>query len=451
MHGPGDPDRARQAAAALADRGIAAVALTYVDNAGVTRVKTVPVGRLDDAVTAGVGMSPVFDVFLVDDSITSSTHIGGPVGDLRLYPDLDALSRLSAQPGWAWAPVDRYTQDGHPHPGCSRLFAATMTDRAAARRLELKMAFEVEWFVGRDEGDGTTPACAGPAYGMTRVVELSDYIRELLVVLEDQGVPVDQVHPEYAAGQLELSVAATDPVGAADRLVLVKETIRAVAQTHGLRVSFAPVVLAGQVGNGGHLHFSVWSEGRNLFADGGGPYGLSDRGESILAGLLDALPALCAVAAPSVASYLRLVPQRWAAPWQCWGLENREAALRLVTGTAGMRGTAANAELKCVDASANPYLVVGAVTAIATATAGEGRKLPAEISVDPAVLPADEQPPRLPRSVAEAIEHLEKDERLRSAFGEALFEAFVAVRRTEAELFSGWTDEQIAAAVRWRY
>ena len=451
MHGPGDPERAGQAAAALADRGVAAVALTYVDNAGITRVKTVPVGRLADAVTAGVGMSPVFDVFLVDDSITTSAHIGGPVGDLRLYPDLDALTRLSAQPGWAWAPADRYTQDGQPHVACQRLFAASMTDRAAARGLELKMAFEVEWFVGRDEGEGTTPACAGPAYGMSRVVELSDYIRELLVVLEDQGVPVDQFHPEYAAGQLELSVAATNPVGAADRLILVKETIRAVAQTHGLRVSFAPVVVAGQVGNGGHLHFSVWSEGRNLFTGGDGPYGLTGRGESILAGLLDALPALCAVGAPSVASYLRLVPQVWAGPWQCWGLENREAALRLVMGTASRREAAANAELKCFDASANPYLVVGAVTAIATANADEGSKLPGEISVDPAVLPLDEQPPHLPRSVAEAIEHLEKDERLRSAFGDALFEAFVAVRRAEAEVFSGWSDEEVAAATRWRY
>ena len=188
-----------------------------------------------------------------------------------------------------------------------------MTDRAAARGLELKMAFEVEWFVGRDEGDGTTPACAGPAYGMTRVVELSDYIRELLVVLDDQGVPVDQFHPEYAAGQLELSVAATDPVGAADRLVLVKETIRAVAQTHGLRVSFAPVVVAGQVGNGGHLHFSVWSEGRNLFAGGDGPLRPHAIGASRSWPDCSTLCRPCAPsAAPSVASYLRLVPQRWA-------------------------------------------------------------------------------------------------------------------------------------------
>lgn len=438
-------------AAALADRGIAAVALTYVDNAGVTRVKTVPVGRLAAAVTSGVGISPVFDVFLVDDSITTSAHIGGPVGDLRLYPDLDALCRLSGQPGWAWAPADRYTQDGQPYVACQRLFAAAMADRAAERGLELKMAFEVEWFVGRDEGDGTAPACKGPAYGMSRVVELSDYIRELLVVLDDQGVTVEQFHPEYAAGQLELSVATADPVGAADRLVLVKETIRAVAQTHGLRVSFAPVVVAGQVGNGGHLHCSVWSEGRNLFTGGDGRHGLTERGESILAGLLDALPALCAVGAPSVGSYLRLVPQRWAGPWQCWGLENREAALRLVTGTAGTEPDAANAELKCFDASANPYLVVGAVTAIATACLDEGRTLPEEISVDPATLAPGEQPPLLPRTIAEAVDHLEKDERLRAVMGEALFEAFVAVRRAEAELLAGWTDEEIAGVTRWRY
>jgi glutamine synthetase len=451
VHGPGDPQRAQQLATGLADRGVAVVALTSVDNAGVTRVKTVPVGRLADAVTAGVGMSPVFDVFLVDDSATTSTHSGGPVGDLRLYPDLDAIARLAGQPGWAWAPADRYTQAGQPHTGCQRLFAATAAAQAAARGLELQMAFEVEWFVGLDEGDGTTPACPGPAYGMARVVELSDYIRELVVVLEDEGVPVVQFHPEYAAGQLELSVATADPVGAADRLILMRETIRAVSRTHGLRASFAPIVVAGNVGNGGHLHLSVWAEGRNLFTGGDGPHGLTGRGESILAGLLDGLPALCAVGAPSVASYRRLVPQRWAGPWQCWGLENREAALRLVTGTAGTEATAANAELKCFDASANPYLRTGAVTAVATACADEGLRLPAEITVDPATLPAGAQPPRLPRSVPEALAHLEKDERLRSAFGDPLVDAFVAVHRAEAELFAGWADEEIAAAIRWRY
>jgi glutamine synthetase len=313
------------------------------------------------------------------------------------------------------------------------------------------MAFELEWFVGRDEGDGTTPACAGPAYGMTRLIELSDYSNDLLGALSGEGVPVDQFHPEYAAGQLELSVAATDPVAAADRLVLVKQTVRAVSQAHDLRASFAPVVVAGQVGNGCHVHMSCWSEGTNLFAGGNRPHGLTERGESVLAGLLEHLPALCAIGAPSVASYMRLVPEQWAGAYQCWGRENREAGLRFVTGTSGWEGTAANAELKCFDASANPYLVAGAVAAVAAATVDKGLGLPPEIATDPARLPPGSQPPRLPQTLPEAIERLSTNEVLRAAFDEHLLEAFLAVRRAEVELFAGVSDAAIAEATRWRH
>lgn len=446
-----DGGRARQVADALATNGVRAVALTWVDNAGITRVKTVPVSRLEAAASWGVGMSPVFDVFGADDSITTSAHIGGPVGDLRLFPDLDRVTPLGPLPRWAWAPVDRWTQDGEPHPACQRRFARTMVARAGRAGLELKMAFEVEWFVGRDEGDGTTPACRGPAYGMTRVVELSDYLADVVEAMEVQGVPVEQLHPEYAAGQMELSVAAADPVAAADRLVLVRQTIRAVSQAHGFRTSFAPVVVAGQVGNGGHLHMSVWSGGTNLFAGGDGPYGLTARGESVLAGLLDHLPALCGVGAPSAASYLRLVPQRWAGAFRCWGRENREAALRLVTGMRGSESTAANAELKCVDASANPYLVAGAVTAVVCAAEGRGARLPPEVTVDPAALPPPEQPARLPGSLSDAIAALDHDDVLREAMGETLFDAFLAVRRAEVERFGGKSDEEVVAATRWTH
>src|SRR5690349_13133278 len=95
---------ARAAAAELAAAGVHGVALTWVDNTGVTRVKAVPTGRLEHAAAWGVGMSKVHDVFCVDDSITTGDLIGGPVGDLRLHPDLGALTVLAAAPGWAWAP-----------------------------------------------------------------------------------------------------------------------------------------------------------------------------------------------------------------------------------------------------------------------------------------------------------------------------------------------------------
>jgi glutamine synthetase len=276
-------------------------------------------------------------------------------------------------------------------------------------------------------------------------------VAAVLAALRAQDVPVDQFHPEYAPGQLELSVAAADPVTAADRNVLVRQTIRAVAQAHGYQVSFAPVVVAGRVGNGGHLHFSPWSEDRDLLTDGDGPYGLTPRGESVLAGVLDRLPALCAISAPSPASYLRLVPQRWAAPWQCWGRENREAALRLVTGSVGERDRAANAELKCVDGAANPYLVAGAVIAIATAALDAGLRLPPEIPGDPAPLPAQEQPPRLPQDVPAAVAALRADDVLPRVLGPPLLEAFCAVRLAEHDLFAGDEPAAIAEATRWTY
>ena len=125
--------RGRALADVLSRDGVDGVALTYVDNAGVTRVKAVPIDGLAHAAGWGVGMSPVFDVFCVDDSITTGRLAGGPTGDLRLHPDLDRVVGLAGQPGWAWAPVDRYTQDGDEHAGCQRSFARRMAASAVSR------------------------------------------------------------------------------------------------------------------------------------------------------------------------------------------------------------------------------------------------------------------------------------------------------------------------------
>jgi glutamine synthetase len=448
--------RARDLVPTFAAEGVRLVALTWVDNAGITRVKAVPLDRLEVAAGWGVGMSPVFDVFVLDDSITTSRWIGGPGGDLRLHPDLSMCRPLAGQPGWAWAPVDRYTQEGEVHSACQRTFARRMAAAARDRGLELRMAFEVEWFLGREEADGTVlPACSGPAYGMTRVVELSGYVVDLVAALAAQEVEVEQFHPEYAPGQLELSVGATDPVRAADLNVLVRQTIRAVSERHGLRASFAPVVVAGQVGNGGHVHLSVWQDGANLLAGGDRRYGMTAAGESFLAGILQALPALCAVGAPSVASYLRLVPSHWAGCWGCWGRENREAALRFVTGAAGSEPTAANTEVKCFDAAANPYLLVGCLIAHGLAGLAGGGELPAEVEGDPALAAPDELRRRgvhrLPQSLPEALDHLQRDAVLAEAMGGPLFESFLAVRRAEAELLADRSPDEIAAATRWKH
>ena len=126
--------KARTLTFGLIEDGVEGVALSYVDNAGITRVKSVPVEKLPHAAGWGVGMSPVFDVFCVDDSITSGRIAGGPGGDLRLYPDLDRLVSLAAQPGWAWAPgsTSRWASRSSGRSGPT--WAASSIRPAAVRR-----------------------------------------------------------------------------------------------------------------------------------------------------------------------------------------------------------------------------------------------------------------------------------------------------------------------------
>lgn len=458
-------DERRAAAEAVLDElagaGVVGVVLPWVDTSGITRMKSVPLAQLPGAAQWGVGMSPVFDGFLVDDSIIAGTHAGSAIGDLRLHPDLSRLTVLAAQEGWAWAPVDRYTQDGVPHVQCSRSLLRRLVAELAAEGFSVKAAFEIEWALGQGElpagadPDDFVPAMSGPAYGMTRQIEVSDYARDLLVALAAQGVAVGQFHPEYAGGQLEVSVAAEDPVGAADTALLVRNTITAVSTAHGLRASFSPKVTADGVGNGGHVHLSLWRDADNLMSGGSHTFGLTADGEAFVAGLLSSLPGLLAVGAPGVASYLRLVPSHWAGAYAVWGLENREAAIRFVTGPSGSRQSAANVEVKCVDAAANPYLLMAGLLAAGRAGVQAGARLPDPVGLDPATLTEDSRREvgitALPATLAEAVTAFERDDVLTAAFGAELAVTIAEVRRGEIALFEGRSPEDVTKAVRWRY
>lgn len=447
--------QASEVIAELEDAGVVGVALTYVDNAGITRVKAVPVAKLPAAAAWGVGMSPVFDAFRLDDMIMSGTYSGSPIGDLRLHPDVNRLTVLAGQPGWAWAPVDRYDQEGTAHPQCSRLLATRMVETLAERGLTAWMAFEVEWAVSAGDGNDFVAGCQGPAYGMTRISELSDYSVDLLSALASQGVSVEQFHPEYGAGQLELSVAAESPVDAADTFVLVRETIRAVSLRHGLRASFSPKVEVESVGNGAHVHLSLWSDETNVMTGDDGAFGLSRTGVSFSAGILDRLPALLAVGAPSVASYLRLIPSHWAGAFACWGLENRETALRFVAGPVGSQHQSANLEVKCLDATANPYLVIAGLLAAGVAGLDEEATLPDPVTFDPATISSRERAAAgidpLPSSLQDSVAAFESDPVLQAAFGIELATTIAESRRYEIELFADSSPEEIAALTRWKH
>lgn len=443
------------------------MALAVIDNAGICRVKCVPLERYVEAARSGIGLSPVFSMATVLDTFPTSPAIDGPAGDLRLLPDPAATVEMPAMPGWAWAPVDQVTLDGEAWPACGRTFARRLADELGRRGFTMMASFEHEFFVGTRSptpplGDAAiepdpVPAHAGPGYGSIPLTDHANMSLDIVDALAGQGVRVMQFHPEYSTGQFEVSVAHEPALAAADTAVAVRQAIRAIVRRHGKDASFAPVVSPGLVGNGTHVHLSLCDAvtGTNLSAGGDGAAGMRPPAESFYAGILRSLPGVTAIVCPSVASYERLLPHHWAGAYAAWGVENREAALRFVPGMTGTEGAAANMELKVVDGAANPYLVVGSLIAAGLAGVEAGLTLPDPVQVDPGSLSRAAQRRagvhRLPSSLAEALTGFERSDVLREAMGEVLFDAFRIARRAEIDAFHGMDPTEVVRAHRWRY
>jgi glutamine synthetase len=426
-----------------------------VDMGGVTRVKAMPVERLAWAAGGGTGAPANWVAAQSNGEFALPESAGGSVGDMRLMPDLAAVTRLAATPGWAWAPADQYTQEGEPLPGCQRSFLKAMIARGVGAGLEAAMAFEFEWFTARDT-DPITPYHEGPSFSANALARGLPLVEDILSALDEQQMPVECFHPECSPGQFEISLSPTGALACADAHVLFRHTVRAACERRGLRASFSPIAWDNGLGNGCHLHVSLRdTRGRNIFNGQGGPAGMSAEGAAFTAGVLAELPGITGVACPTALSYLRLRPARWVGCYQAWGHENREAALRLVQGMTGLRDATANLEVRVGDAGGNPYLVIGAVLAAGLDGIKRGLTLPKPLQRDPAALGDDELLrlgiPRLPRSLEDAAEALEKSALLREAMGDELHSPLVAVRRAEAAADAGKPLEQLVAEQRWRF
>jgi glutamine synthetase len=206
------------------------------------------------------------------------------------------------------------------------------------------------------------------------------------------------------------------------------------------------------VGNGWHIHSSLWRGNENLLAGEGVP---GAQGGSYIAGLLRDLPAITAVTAPSVPSLARLRPGYFSSAYRFWGVENREAALRYVPSSRLLGSSHANVELKPSDASANPYLALGAVIAAGLAGVEEGLELPDPIAEDPGGWTEEQRRDaaieRLPSSPREQEEALLASPRIRAALGEPLLGAFLAVRRSDAAWAAERSLDEVVSAHLWLY
>ena len=437
----------------LVEADVAGITIVWADNNGIPRSRTVPLAGLADAAERGVGMSPLFAVYDSRDVI-SFAHRGlsDASGDIRLQPVIEQMTPLAGQPGFAWAPGRQLDPDGEPYPYDQRSRLEAQVARAAAAGLSVLAGFELEFYVSR-AGDEPAPAQQGPAYGPAALLQVDEFAAAVLRDLAANGVPVGQFHAEYGLSQLEVSLGPADPVTAADRQLLARQTIHAAARAHGLRVSFAPLVTLDGVGNGLHLHVSVSRGGDNLFVPAGGLPG--GDGARFLGGLLRDLPAIAAITAPSVPSLLRRRPGYFAGAYQFWGVENREAPLRYVPSSPFIGTDRANVELKASDASGNPYLALAVVLAAGLAGIDDNAELPPPIQEDPGRWTDAERAERglvaLPVTPAAQEQALLASKRIGDALGEPLLGAFTAVRRADAAWAADRSAEETVAAHRWRY
>jgi glutamine synthetase len=425
------------------ESGVQLVFFLYCDNGGVIRGKSTHVSALEKRLETGIGLTVAMQA-MSDMDLLQPIDSMGPVGEVRLVPDLDTFTLLPYAPKRAAMLADLVRLDRRPWEACPRSFLKRVVEKAADRGLRIKAAFEPEWTLAKKEGEAYIPCDQSLCFSSVGMTAAMKVIDDIIAALGAQGMVVEQYYPELGHGQQELSIRFDDTLRAADNHVLYRETVRHVAWPHGFYASFAPKPFSNQAGNGCHIHCSAWDESgeRNLFFDSQDPYKLSKTAYQFIAGVLQHLPGLVALTCPSVNSYRRLSPRSWSSAFVCYGPDNREAAIRIPSLFWGDEMGSVNLELKPSDSSANPYIALGGL--IAVGLEGIEKELrPKEdqlVKMDPSGLSPKELERRgigrLPANLKEAIEALESDPVLLEAMGPLLAHSYLAIRRGNWELFS---------------
>jgi len=427
---------------------------------GIIRGKATHASKLPTRIHEGIGQTLAMQAFTGVESLAPVEGMG-PVGEFRLIPDPDTFVILPYAPSTGSMMCDMIRLDGQPWEACPRTFLKRMVARLAKEGMQAEAAIEHEFYLARQEHDKYVPADSSLCYSSIGLDEQAETIDAILEALEDEGVSIELFHTELGPAQQELSISHADVLRAADNVCLVRETVRGVARTFDLFATFAPKPFLDQAGSGAHIHLSLWGtegsehSGKNLFYDSHERGELSQLGKHFIGGVLRHIRGLVAITCGSPNSYRRLLPHYWSSAYGVYGFDNREGAIRVPSAFWGREGDSMNLELKPSDHSGNPYLAIGALL-----TAGlDGIKnnidpgQPQEI--DPGNYSDEEREKlgirRLPTSLDEALDELERDTVLMEALGPLLSSSYIAVKRNEAAFFKEKTAEEEALQHFYKY
>ena len=412
------------------------VHLQFTDVVGIVKGVTIPSHELEAALDQGVW----FD----GSSIQGFARIAE--SDMYLVPDPSTFRIIpwEGKEGVATARMicDVYTPAGDPFPGDPRGVLKRLTKRAEEMGFIYNAGPELEFFLFRTDGAGNpslTPHDQGSYFDYSTDGAVG-VRKDMVAALEALNIMPEASHHEVATGQHEIDFRYTEAVEAADNAITFKYVLKAVAQFHGLYATFMPKPIARINGSGMHTHQSLVSKatGKNLFADPSDSFGLSPLARSFIAGQLAHARGMCAILAPLVNSYKRLVPGYEAPVYISWARINRSALIR-VPRVSHIEST--RLELRCPDPSCNPYLAFASM--LAAGLDGIAKNMTPTDALEENLYDLDDSCREssgigtLPGSLAEALACLKEDKVIQDALGPHVYERFIGAKQSE------WDDYRI--------
>ncbi|MCU0256320.1 MAG: type I glutamate--ammonia ligase [Vicinamibacterales bacterium] len=424
-------------------QGVKFLRLQFTDILGVIKNVEVPDTQFASALEGGV----MFD----GSSIEGFVRI--EESDMFLRPDLDTFRVFP----WTHASgekvarviCDIHNPDGSPFEGCPRHALKRAIARAQARGFEMRVGPEVEFFLFQTrQGEPTTETHdAGGYFDLTPVDKGEDVRRQIVIALEQMGFDVLGAHHEVAAGQHEIDFRHEPPLRTADHVSTFRFVVKNVAQQSGLHATFMPKPIVGVNGSGMHTHQSLVRDGTNAFFDPEGPWQLSETCLHYIGGLLRHAKGMCAITNPLVNSYKRLVPGHEAPTAIVWSERNRSPLVRVPA----TRGPGTQVELRMPDPSCNPYLALAVM--LRAGLDGIEQKLDPGPPVNKNIFTMSHRERRhlrideLPAKLSDALDALEKDDLMRDALGDHIFNHVLEAKREE------WSEyqKQVSPWERERY
>ncbi len=424
------------------------VNLEFTDVVGMAKCVTIPVEQFPDCLTHGKW----FD----GSSLEGFARIAE--SDMYLFPDLSTFAVLpgtvrpaslgriqeasygDADDVVARVICDVRTPDGERFDGDPRATLLQVLEMAHELGYGFQVAPELEFFLLQLDDKTPTPLPHDRGGYFDLSTDLAASVRRQMVyTLQQMGIAIEASHHEVAAGQHEVDFETSDALHSADGLMTAKYVVKAIAAHSNLYATFLPKPLYGVNGSGLHIHQQLVSlaTGQNAFVDAQGEYGLSEVARYFIAGQLAHARALCAILAPLVNSYKRLIPGFEAPSHVNWGRVNRQALIRVPRPSANPQASM-RIELRCSDPSCNPYLALAVM--LRAGLDGIQRKLTLPAPMDESLFLRDDSERSrtrsrlLPTTLGEALEALREDNLIRETLGDSIYEGFLDAKNIE------WTE-----------